>query len=102
MSQIEKVTLKVNPIDKQKILQTCLNEILIRQQKTRDICVKEISEIFNNEKFEEMQQKLAALVQTFVKTTEEILSLEDYVSSVASTANTEVVKDLPDLGKDSL
>jgi len=103
MSKIESINLLVNTKDKIKILEVCLAGILQRQQTKRDEKILEINKCFTGESpVEDLNLHVRSIIDSYVTATSEISALEEYMISVCSPSDTEVLKNLTDLKEDSL
>ena len=103
MKDLETITLLINKEDKLRVLATCLTGILQRQQFSGEQVAKSLNQCLSGEKpLEDIPAHIKHFVQSFVVTTEELSAMDNYIKSVCDLSETEVLKDLSNLKKDSL
>ena len=106
MRKFDNLSICVHEDDKKAILKACLSRVINRQQALRDKCVGLIDQSLTaGGNISDVQTAIKSMVDSFVLVSEEFAALEDFISYVILSENpsqTEVLKDLSNLEKDSL
>lgn len=93
---MKQITFNTNPSDIRFILKTLVARIMKREQKAKEEALQGIDEYINESQCDEILESLQQLLSAQAQSAIELSELGVLVDLIRS-ANTEVLKDLPDL-----
>ena len=98
---MKQVTFNVNPLDLRFVLKVLFERIIQREATARKNAVESLDEYINEAKCDEIIIALKQHMEAQARCAQELSELSTIVELIRAS-NAEVLKDLPDLEKDSL